>query len=184
VDVRLISATNSDLLADVRSGVFREDLFYRLNVMNIHLPPLRERREDIPLLAAHFIREQNAKFGTSIRGLAPDALKAAREFAWPGNIRQLQNVIEASMAMENDDTISLPVFAQFIDTGTDLETAVAGQTESDYAAALARFERDYLKGLLQKTGGNIEAAAREAGMNMATIYRKLKKYEIRREDID
>jgi DNA-binding NtrC family response regulator len=183
VDVRLISATNADLLADVKSGAFREDLFYRLNVMNIHLPPLRERREDIPLLAAHFIREQNAKFGTSIRGLAPEALSAAREFAWPGNIRQLQNVIEASMAMENGDTISLPVLAQFIDTGADAETAVAGQAESDYAAALAHFERDYLKRLLQKTGGNIEAAAREAGMNMATIYRKLKKYELRREDL-
>jgi DNA-binding NtrC family response regulator len=183
VDVRLISATNADLLADVKSGAFREDLFYRLNVMNIHLPPLRERREDIPLLAAHFIREQNAKFGTSIRGLAPEALSAAREFAWPGNIRQLQNVIEASMAMENGDTICLPVLAQFIDTGADAETAVAGQAESDYAAALAHFERDYLKRLLQKTGGNIEAAAREAGMNMATIYRKLKKYELRREDL-
>ncbi|HXV22163.1 MAG TPA: sigma-54 dependent transcriptional regulator [Desulfuromonadales bacterium] len=183
VDVRLISATNADLLADVKSGAFREDLFYRLNVMNIHLPPLRERREDIPLLAAHFIRQQNARFGTSIRGLTPDALKAAKEFDWPGNIRQLQNVIEASLAMENGDYLSLPVLAQFIDTGTDAETVDAGQAESDYAAALARFERDYLKGLLQKTGGNIEAAAREAGMNMATIYRKLKKYEIRREDL-
>jgi DNA-binding NtrC family response regulator len=183
VDVRLISATNSDLLADVKSGAFREDLFYRLNVMNIHLPPLRERREDIPLLASHFIRQQNTKFGTSIRGLAPDALQAAREFDWPGNIRQLQNVIEASLAMENGDYLSLPVLAQFIDTGSDTETVDAGQAESDYAAALARFERDYLKGLLQKTGGNIEAAAREAGMNMATIYRKLKKHEIRREDL-
>jgi DNA-binding NtrC family response regulator len=183
VDVRLISATNSDLLADVKSGAFREDLFYRLNVMNIHLPPLRERREDIPLLAAHFIRQQNARFGTSIRGLTPDALKAAKEFDWPGNIRQLQNVIEASLTMENGDYLSLPVLAQFIDTGSDAETVDASQAESDYAAALARFERDYLKGLLQKTGGNIEAAAREAGMNMATIYRKLKKHEIRREDL-
>jgi DNA-binding NtrC family response regulator len=183
VDVRLISATNSDLLADVKSGAFREDLFYRLNVMNIHLPPLRERREDIPLLAAHFIRQQNARFGTSIRGLTPDALKAAKEFDWPGNIRQLQNVIEASLTMENGDYLSLPVLAQFIDIGSDAETVDASQAESDYAAALARFERDYLKGLLQKTGGNIEAAAREAGMNMATIYRKLKKHEIRREDL-
>ncbi|HEY7745946.1 MAG TPA: sigma-54 dependent transcriptional regulator, partial [Desulfuromonadales bacterium] len=183
VDVRIISATNADLLADVKSGAFREDLFYRLNVMNIHLPPLRERREDIPLLAAHFIRQQNARFGTSIRGLTADALKAAKEFDWPGNIRQLQNVIEASLAMENGEYLSLPVLAQFIDTGNDAGMADAGQSESDYAAALGRFERDYLKGLLQKTGGNIEAAAREAGMNMATIYRKLKKYEIRREDL-
>jgi DNA-binding NtrC family response regulator len=151
--------------------------------MNIHLPPLRERREDIPLLAAHFIRQQNARFGTSIRGLTADALKAAKEFDWPGNIRQLQNVIEASLAMENGEYLSLPVLAQFIDTGNDAGMADAGQSESDYAAALGRFERDYLKGLLQKTGGNIEAAAREAGMNMATIYRKLKKYEIRREDL-
>jgi len=183
VDVRLISATNSDLLAEVKSGAFREDLFYRLNVMNIHLPPLRERREDIPLLAAHFIREQNVKFGTAIRGLAPDALKAAREFAWPGNIRQLKNVIEASMAMENGDSLSLPVLAQFIDIDAGAEGLELEAGESDYAAALARFERDYLKGLLQKTGGNIEAAAREAGMNMATIYRKLKRYQVRREDI-
>jgi len=183
VDVRLISATNSDLLADVKSGAFREDLFYRLNVMNIHLPPLRERREDIPLLAAHFIRQQNTKFGTAIRGLTPDALRAIKEFAWPGNIRQLQNVVEASLAIENGDYLSLPVLAQFIGTGSEAEPAEAGQSESDYSAALARFEQDYLKGLLQKTGGNIEAAAREAGMNMATIYRKLKKYEIRREDL-
>ncbi len=179
VDVRLISATNSDLLAAVKSGAFREDLYYRLNVVNVHMPPLRQRREDVPLLTAHFIKQQNEKFGTRILGLAPEALQAACAFSWPGNIRQLRNVIEACMAIESSDWISLPVLAQFIDVGP---TESGGEEESDYSAAMARFEKDYLRSLLQKTQGNIEAAAREAGMNMATIYRKVKKYDIRKED--
>ena len=179
VDVRVISATNSDLLAEVKAGTFREDLFYRLNVVNLHLPPLRERRSDIPLLINHLVREQNAKFGTRVAGLSPEALQAACDFDWPGNIRQLRNVIEACMTIESSDTISLQVLHQFIEIESEDH---GGDEEDGYAAAMARFETDYLKGLLVRTGGNVEAAAREAGMNMATIYRKLKKYEIRKED--
>ncbi|MBE0596559.1 MAG: sigma-54-dependent Fis family transcriptional regulator [Desulfuromonadales bacterium] len=182
VDVRILSATNSDLQAAVKNGSFREDLYYRLNVVNLHLPPLRQRREDIPLLAAHFIRQQNEKFGTRIQGFSPEALQAAIEFPWPGNIRQLRNVIEASLAIEGGETISLPVLAQFIELPEGQASERHPSDESDYSAALARFEVDYLKEVLQKTQGNVEAAAREAGMNMATIYRKLKKYDIRKED--
>lgn len=188
VDVRLISATNADLKEAVKSGAFREDLYYRLNVLNLHLPPLRERKEDIPLLAAHFIALQNKKFATAIKGLTAEAMEAASDFAWPGNIRQLKNVIEACTAMESDDYITLPVLAQFVDLpliGADREQSVeleAEGEEGDYAKALSRFEVDYLKGLLRKNGGNVEAAAREAGMNMATIYRKMKKYNLRREE--
>jgi DNA-binding NtrC family response regulator len=183
VDVRLISATNSDLLAEVKNGSFREDLFYRLNVINLHIPPLRERPEDIPLLAAYFIRQQNEKFGTAVQGFSPDALRVAGEFPWPGNIRQLRNVIEACMAIEGGELISLPVLAQFIGLSEgEVEAASSTVGDSDYSKAMARFERDYLKGLLVKSRGNIEAAAREAGMNMATIYRKLKKYDIRKDD--
>jgi len=182
VDVRVLSATNSDLRAEVENGSFREDLYYRLNVVNLHLPPLRERREDIPLLAAHFIKCQNEKFGTAITGLSPEAYRAACDFDWPGNIRQLRNVIEGSTAIETSDTITLPALAQFIDVASS-PSEEEGISESEYAAALARFETDYLKELLRKTGGNIEAAAREAGMNMATIYRKLKKYDIRKENL-
>jgi DNA-binding NtrC family response regulator len=182
VDVRVLSATNSDLTAAVKSGAFREDLFYRLNVINLHLPSLRERREDIALLAAHFIRQQNERFGTSVRGLAPDALNAARDFSWPGNIRQLKNVIEACMAMESNDLISLQVLCQFIDIPAADCDERASEDENDYSKAMTRFETDYLRDLLQKTRGNVEAAAREAGMNMATIYRKLKKYDIRKEE--
>jgi len=180
VNVRLISATNSDLTSEVAKGTFREDLFYRLNVINLHLPPLRERREDIPLLVTHFLREQNEKFGTACKGLTPEAMEAACAYPWPGNIRQLRNVIEAAMTIESGAYIGLPALSQFIDTEQRGQYA----TTADYEAALARFETDYLTRLLRKHGGNVEAAAAEAGMNMATIYRKLKKYGIRKKDLD
>ncbi|MCM2265721.1 MAG: sigma-54 dependent transcriptional regulator [Desulfuromonadales bacterium] len=180
VNVRLISATNSDLTAEVTKGTFREDLFYRLNVINLHLPPLRERRDDIPLLVAHFIREQNDKFGTNCKGLTPEAKEAACAYAWPGNIRQLRNVIEAAMTIESGAYIGLQVLSQFI--ATDQPGQFSSQ--ADYEAALARFETEYLTRLLRKHGGNVEAASAEAGMNMATVYRKLKKYGIRKKDVD
>jgi DNA-binding NtrC family response regulator len=182
VDVRVLSATNTDLKGAVKDGSFREDLYYRLNVVNIHLPPLRERKADIPLLAAHFVAEQNRKFGTKVTGLAPEAMEAAVEYPWPGNIRQLRNVIEACMAIEGGDRIGLPVLSQFIELPREDEGAEGGGDEGGYATAMARFETEYLKGLLKKHRGNIEAAAREAGMNMATIYRKIKKYNLRKEE--
>ena len=180
VNVRLISATNSDLTSEVAKGTFREDLFYRLNVINLHLPPLRERRDDIPPLVAHFIREQNEKFGIACKGLTPEAMEAACAYPWPGNIRQLRNVIEAAMTIESGAYIGLSALSQFIDTDQPGHFA----TTADYEAALARFETDYLTRLLRKHGGNVEAAAAEAGMNMATIYRKLKKYGIKKKDLD
>jgi len=183
VDVRILSATNTDLKAAVKSGQFRDDLYYRLNVVNIHLPPLRERQADIALLAAHFITLQNRKFGTQVKGLSPQALEAVCSYSWPGNVRELKNVIEASMAMESGDYLSLPVLGQFIEVAEAASDAAAfAGEEGEYAQALSRFEMDYLKGLLRKSRGNIEAAAREAGMNMATIYRKIKKYNIKKED--
>jgi DNA-binding NtrC family response regulator len=185
VDVRIISATNSELKGAVKQGTFREDLYYRLNVVNIHLPPLRERTSDIPLLVAHFIREQNKKFATSCKGLTPEAMEAACAFDWPGNIRQLRNVIEASMAMASGDYITLPVLAQFIEIeqGEPLSGGIDSTiSESDYTSALTRFEVDYLTGLLRRHRGNVEGAAREAGMNIATLYRKIKKYNLRREE--
>jgi len=177
VDVRLISVTNSDLAQGVEDGSFREDLFYRLNVINLHLPPLRERQADIPLLAAHFISRQNEKFKTSISGLSSEAQRAATEFSWPGNIRQLKNVIEACMTIETDQQIGLATLSQFIETDS------CPSEDADYNLALSRFEVDYLRQLLRSVDGNIEEAARKAGMNMATIYRKLKKYGLRKEDV-
>jgi DNA-binding NtrC family response regulator len=182
VNVRVLSATNSDLKLEVKNGSFREDLYYRLNVVNIHLPPLRERRADIPLLAAHFIIHQNTKFGTKVKGLDSEAMAAITQYDWPGNIREMKNVIEASMAMESEEYLTLQVLAQFIEMPAEIG-AVFGedQVEGDYSAAMARFEADYLKGLLARYSWNVDAAARDAGMNMATMYRKMKKYSLRKE---
>lgn len=180
VDVRIISATNSDLTAEVAAGSFREDLYYRLNVINLHLPPLRDRQDDIPLLAAHFIRLQNAKFGTEFKGFTGEAMEKLCSYSWPGNIRQLCNVIEAAMTISSSHYIGIPELQQLIDIGP----ADRSPEHDDYSAALSNFETDYLTRLLRRHAGNIEEAAAEAGMNMATIYRKLKKHGIRRQDIE
>jgi DNA-binding NtrC family response regulator len=183
VDVRVLSATNSDLKGAVKRCEFREDLYYRLNVVNIHLPPLRERQADIPLLAAHFIREQNDKFGTRVKGFSPDALAVACAYEWPGNIRQLKNVIEASMAMESEESISLEVLSQFVELpeGEPLGPLSEISGDGDYSAVMSRFESEYLRGLLGRHGWNVESAARDAGINMATMYRKIKKYGLKKE---
>jgi transcriptional regulator with PAS, ATPase and Fis domain len=183
VDVRILSATNADLKAATRAGSFREDLFYRLNAVNIRLPPLRERPADIPLLAAYFIRRQNAKFGTAVKGFTPEALAAAVAYTWPGNVRELRNVVEGSLALESGDLISLEVLVQFIEvTGRQGEPEGAGATEGGFATAYNRFEDEYFRGLLRRARGNAEAAAAEAGINLATLYRKIKKHGIRRDD--
>jgi DNA-binding NtrC family response regulator len=182
VDVRLVSATNSDLLQEIRRGTFREDLYYRLNVVNVHLPPLRERKEDIPVLAMHFVRQLNERFGTRIAGFDKAALEALVSFDWPGNIRQLQNLIEAAVTMESSTRISLATLSQLSDL-PDAGGVVSG-ADGSYTEALASFEIDYLKGLLQTHAGNIEAVAQVAGMNMATIYRKLKKYNLKKTELD
>ena len=182
VDVRVLSATNSDLKQEIKSGSFREDLFYRLNVVNIHLPPLRERRGDIPLLAAHFIVLQNSKFGTRIKGLDPEALATVTAYDWPGNIREMKNVIEASMAMEEEEYLTLAVLGQFIELPAQGSYVPLDEgSEGDYNVAMARFEAEYLRGLLSRYSWNVDAAAKDAGMNMATMYRKIKKYGLRRE---
>jgi DNA-binding NtrC family response regulator len=184
VDVRILSATNADLKAATRAGSFREDLFYRLNAVNIQLPPLRERPADIPLLAAHFIRRQNAKFGTAVKGFTPEALAAAVAYPWPGNIRELRNVVEGSLALESGDLISLEVLAQFIEVaGRGGEPDGAETAEGGFVSAYNRFEDEYFRGLLRKARGNAEAAAAEAGINLATLYRKIKKHGIRRDDV-
>ncbi|MBN2646069.1 MAG: sigma-54-dependent Fis family transcriptional regulator [Desulfuromonadaceae bacterium] len=188
VDVRIVSATNADLLQEIEDGSYREDLYYRLNVVNIHLPPLRERRTDLSLLAAHFIRNNNGKFGTSVQGLTPEALALLTSYDWPGNIRQMENVIEACMTLESGEQIGLPVLSQFIRVAAVAPPPASPASDlppgdsADYSQALTDFETAYLRQLLQKTGGNVEEAARLAGMNMATVYRKLKKYQIRKEE--
>jgi two-component system response regulator HydG len=187
VDVRVIAATHRDLPKLVKSGKFREDLFYRLNVINIPLPPLRERVDDVPLLAHHFLRRYADRLGKKVRTLAADAIELLCGYRWPGNVRELENAIERAVVLCRGDAI----------TATDLPPAVTGRTAplvrevpangdesawlaQSYAAAkenaLRRFEKGYVEALMKACDNNISAAARKAGMDRSNFKRVLRKY--------
>ncbi len=178
VDVRIISATNVDLLSAIKADKFREDLYYRLNGFRIDLPPLRERIDDIPLLASYFISQQNKKLGRDCAGFTLKAMQALTRFNWPGNIRQLKNVIDAAYALSNDRYIDMDILEQFIKIDAK-ETEDSGAGE--YYNALAQFEREYFKSLLHQSQGNVDEASKQAGINMVTLYRKIKKYGLKKE---
>jgi two-component system response regulator GlrR len=170
VDVRIISATHRDLDAAMAAGQFREDLYYRLNVVTLTLPPLSARREDIPLLANHFLQKLSTKYGKRLSGFEPEALKALATAAWPGNVRQLYNVVEQVCALSSSPLIPLALVQRALRVPT-----VEVQT---YAEAKQRFERDYLVGLLKLTDGNVADAARLADRNRTEFYRLLQKHEL------
>jgi two-component system response regulator GlrR len=170
VDVRIISATHRDLDAAMAAGQFREDLYYRLNVVTLTLPPLNARREDIPLLANHFLHRLAGKYGKRLSGFAPEALKALTLAPWPGNVRQLFNVVEQVCALSSSPLIPLALVQRALRV-----PSVEVQT---YAEAKQRFERDYLVGLLKLTDGNVADAARLADRNRTEFYRLLQKHEL------
>ena len=177
VDVRILASTNADLEQEMEAGRFREDLYYRLAVVRIKMPPLRDRRIDIPLLAAHFIEEMNARFGTAVKGFTPEVCELLINHDWPGNIRELKNVIEASMAIESDSLVGLQGLANVMDVEKrQSRVSVEGRKYSD---ALMDFENTYFAELLQACGNNVEVAAQKAEVNVATLYRKIKKYNLR-----
>lgn len=167
VDVRIISATHRDLDVAMEAGQFREDLYYRLNVVTLQLPPLSARREDIPLLANHFLNRLSTKYGKRLSGFAPEALKALTMASWPGNVRQLFNVVEQVCALSSSPLIPLALVQRALRS-----PSVEVQT---YAEAKQRFEREYLVGLLKLTDGNVADAARLADRNRTEFYRLLQK---------
>jgi Response regulator containing CheY-like receiver, AAA-type ATPase, and DNA-binding domains len=168
VDVRIVSATHRDLDAAIADGTFREDLYYRLNVVNLHLPPLRERRDDIALLAQHLLSKLNGKYPSGTRRFAPDALELLVAADWPGNVRQLNNVIEQCCALSTTPTIPASLVTRALrDKPADLPTL---------ADARAQFEREYLITLLRRTQGQVSEAARLAGRNRTELYRLLTRY--------
>ena len=170
VDVRIISATHRDLETAMAAGQFREDLYYRLNVVTLTLPPLGERREDIPLLAQHFLTRLAGKYGKRLSGFAPEALKALTTAAWPGNVRQLYNVVEQVCALSSTPLIPLALVQRAL--------RIPSVEVLSYADAKQRFERDYLVGLLKITDGNVADAARLAERNRTEFYRLLQKHEL------
>lgn len=168
LDLRIIAATHKDLDAAVSAGQFREDLYYRINVVSLRVPSLIERREDIQLLATHFLAENRKKHGTGPQGFAPDALKALVAAAWPGNVRQLQNVVEQVCALATSPLVPLALVQRALRT-PDVELL-------SYSEARERFERSYLVGLLKVTDGNVADAARLAQRNRTEFYRLLQRH--------
>ena len=168
VDVRIISATHRDLEAAMADGDFRADLYYRLNVVSLTLPPLSERREDIALLANHFLVTLAAKYGKRLSGFAPEALKAMTTAAWPGNVRQLYNVVEQVCALSTTPLAPLALVQRAL-RSPSVQVAT-------FAEAKQRFERDYLVGLLKLTDGNVADAARLADRNRTEFYRLMQKH--------
>ncbi len=170
VDVRVLSATHRDLEAAMSDGLFREDLYYRLDVVTLTLPRLDERREDISLLAGHFMQLLIKKYDKGISGIAPDALEALSAASWPGNVRQLYNVIEQCCALATTSLITLPLVQRAL--------RMPATETLTYAEAKQRFERNYLTQLLKMTDGNVADAARIADRNRTEFYRLLQKYDL------
>jgi DNA-binding NtrC family response regulator len=169
VQARIVVATNRDLAADVKAGRFREDLYYRLAVVEIHVPPLRDRREDIPQLANHFVEKYARELGRPVRGVSRDALRLLAGHDWKGNIRQLSNAIERAVIFAGGEEI----------TPADLPHPVQGAVPRDpefsgsLGEATAEFERAYILRVIEECGGNKRKASRRLGLSFTTLYRKL-----------
>ena len=193
VDVRVIAATHRDLPRLVRAGKFREDLFYRLNVIAIPLPPLRDRLDDVPLLAHHFVRRSSDRLGRKVRTLAPQAIELLCDYRWPGNVRELENAIERAVVLCRGDAIqptdlppsvtgrTAPVAREVANPGDDAEL-LARSYASAKDMALRSFEKRYVEAHMRACDGNISAAARKAGMDRSNFKRVLRKYRSDVED--
>ena len=170
VNVRILSATNKDLEQEIREGQFREDLFYRLNVIPIHVPPLRERRQDIPLLARYFLVRFGTEYGRKPKELSASAMDALSAYEWPGNVRELKNVTERLVIMHTRDMVD----------AADLPIFTRGKTGTDYFAfkdlktARTAFEKDFIASSLEKNTWNISRTAEELGIERSNLHRKLK----------
>ncbi len=174
IDVRIISATHRDLPKAMEKKEFREDLFYRLNVVNLKIPALHERTEDIPLLANHLLRQAAERHKPQVRSFSVDAMKRLMAASWPGNVRQLVNVIEQCVALSSSPVISDAL----------VEQALSGENSAlpTFAEARNQFELNYLRKLLQMTKGNVTNAARLAGRNRTEFYKLLSRHELDASD--
>ncbi|HLG20975.1 MAG TPA: sigma-54 dependent transcriptional regulator [Bdellovibrionota bacterium] len=177
VDVRILSATNKNLLERIRQGQFREDLYYRLHIVPIQLPPLRERRADIPLLVEHFLKKWNRKAGRRVQ-ISPEAMVRLQAYQWPGNIRELENLLERTVVMARHDVIhvdDLPDGLKKTNDHVDLEVNPGGVSLND---ALEQLERELILKAYQETGGVKTRTAQLLGIKTSALYYKLEKYGI------
>jgi DNA-binding NtrC family response regulator len=169
VNVRLLSATNADLHAECAAGRFREDLLFRLNTVEIHLPPLRERREDIPALAAHFLQRYAVRYRKPVAGFESGALQAMLHYSWPGNIRELDHSIERAVLMSRSGRI------ESADLGLNQSRPAAQNLEE---LSLEAVESILIRKALSRASGNISHAAEALGLSRGALYRRMEKYGI------
>lgn len=184
VDVRLVAATNKDLEKCIKEGSFRDDLYYRLNVFSITMPPLKERRDDIPLLAYHFLRQHCKKLGKHVTEFSEDAMLALQTYEWPGNVRELENAIERGVILSSGTTLSsnnLPSRIRLV--ARDVDPATPGVTYRDAKRVLLdSFNKDFVTRLLERHDGNVTRAAEEAGMDRANFRRLMRNASVKQWD--
>jgi len=179
VNVRVIAATNRDLERAVAEGRFREDLYYRLKVFPVTMPPLRERPEDIPVLIDYFVRHFNATLKQSVTGFSPGALELMQAYPWPGNVRELKNIIERAMVLSRSELVPIDLLPREI-TGEESATGDAGhrQAGSENHRPLAEMEREYILKILRAEKDNRTTTAKILGISRSTLHEKLKKYNL------
>ncbi|MFQ5432092.1 MAG: sigma-54 interaction domain-containing protein [Nitrospinota bacterium] len=184
VDVRIVCATNRDIFDLAQNGVFRRDLLYRINVISISLPPLRERGEDIPLLAAHFLKLYGAKYLKTVKCFSERAMKKMTEYGWPGNVRQLQNSMERSVVHTVGDVVEIVDFGAPQSEGE--APSMNRLADMDFASmkeeVLEWYEKKYITTLLKKSAGSIQRACELSGMDRKTLYRKIKQFGFDKKD--
>ncbi|HTO99012.1 MAG TPA: sigma-54 dependent transcriptional regulator [Myxococcales bacterium] len=169
-DVRIVCATNEDLKAKVASGAFREDLYYRIHVMPVRLPALRQRREDIPLLVDHFVSKHAQRLNRPPLPASPEALRALLDYRWPGNVRELENAIERALLLAKGDSLRVE------DLPPEVRVAENGVPEGSYRRERDEWERHYLEQTLREAGGSVAKAAEVAGLHRSTLYEKLARH--------
>jgi len=170
VDVRILAATNRDLQKAIKENRFREDLYYRLNVISIHVPPLRERKEDVPLLVETFLRKYCLEMNKEYMKITPSALKLLMDYDWPGNVRELENVIERALVIGQGKEI----------VSDDLPFSRKEIKPEHFPRSLKKMERMHIEMVLDETDWNISRAARELDIDRQTLYNKIEKYEIKK----
>jgi len=173
-DVRFIAATHRDLQKDVQSDHFRQDLYYRLNVITLRLPALAERRDDIPLLVHHFLAQKAGAMKKKIDAIEPGAIDLLSRYSWPGNVRELENIVERAVALATDTTIRVVDLPDYI---SNANIEIYRRTPSDIPT-LAGQEKHYIQWVLAKTEGNKTKAAKIMGIDRVSLWRKLKRYGI------
>lgn len=182
VNVRIIASTNRDLAAEIASGQFREDLYYRLNVITIDVPPLRDRKEDIPALVKHFLNAFNEKTRRSLRSVSSKAMQRILDYNWPGNVRELENFLERAVVLSTGETLEEDVFPDYIGETKVMGLPVTAETASAEGTSLKEVlkepEKQIIKKVLDQVGWNRKKAASLLDINRTTLYNKMKEYQL------